>query len=82
MGYIPNLYLLSKSENKYKLDSKEKLRLYHEILDCIMASLVTLMEGDGFPFSFMYKGKKYNVILKFTILVILGDTEGHDRLCA
>ena len=47
-----------------------------------MASLVSLMEGDGFPFSFTYQGKKYDVILKFTILVILGDTEGHDRLCA
>ena len=34
------------------------------------------------PFSFMYWGKKYDVILKFSILVILGDTEGHDRLCA
>ena len=82
LGYIPNLYLLSKSENEFRLDSIEKLQLCHEILDSILASLVKLQKEGGIPFTFHYQGRKYCVSLKGFVLVVLGDTEGHDHLCA
>ena len=81
LGYMPNLGLLSKSENKYKLDSLQKVQLYHEILTDIFESLMALMDGGGIPFTFQYRGKEYTVLLVFYVLVVIGDTEGHDRHC-
>jgi hypothetical protein len=34
-----------------------------------------------FPISFFYRGKVYNALLLFPLLVILGNTKSHDRLC-
>ncbi len=81
LGYIPNLYLLSKNENKFRMNSVTKLRMYHEILDAILESVVRLQSKGGLPFSFDYKGKHYDVNLKVFLMVIIGDTEGHDKLC-
>ncbi len=81
LGYIPNLYLLSKNENKFRMNSLTKLRMYHEILDAMLASVVRLQSKGGIPFSFSYRGKQYNVNLKVFLMFIIGDTEGHDKLC-
>ncbi len=81
LGYIPNLYLLSKNENKFRMNSLEKLRMYHEILDAMLASVVRLQSKGGVPFSFTYRGKLYDVNLKVFLMFIIGDTEGHDKLC-
>jgi hypothetical protein len=80
-GYIPNLYLLSKNENKFRMNSLKKLRMYHEILDAMLASVVKLQSKGGVPFSFTYRGKHYDVNLKVFLVFIIGDTEGHDKLC-
>ena len=82
LGYMPNLYLLSRQENQHRLDSKEKLRLYHEILEEILESLMLLQERGGLPFEFDYQGQHYKVNLKIFLLVVIGDTEGHDKFCA
>jgi hypothetical protein len=81
IGYIPNLYLLSKNENKFRMNSLEKLRVYHDILDAMLASVVQLQSKGGVPFSFTYRGKRYDVNLKVFLVFIIGDTEGHDKLC-
>jgi hypothetical protein len=81
LGYIPNLYLLSKNENKFRMNSVTKLRMYHEILDAMLESVVKLQSKGGVPFSFTYRGKQYNVNLKVFLMVVIGDTEGHDKLC-
>ena len=52
LGYIPNLYLLSKNENKFRINSVTKLRMYHEILDAIIESAVRLQSKGGVPFYF------------------------------
>ncbi len=77
LGYIPNLYLLSKNENKFRINSVTKLRMYHEILDAIIESVVRLQSKGGVPFYFDYKGKHYDVNLKVFLMVIIGYTEGH-----
>jgi hypothetical protein len=81
LGYIPNLYLLSKNENKFRMNSLKKLRMYHEILDAMLASVVKLQRKGGVPFSFTYLGKQYDANLKVFLMFIIGDTEGHDKLC-
>jgi hypothetical protein len=51
IGYIPNLYLLSKNENKFRMNSLEKLRMYyHEIMDAMLASVVKLQAKVVFRF--------------------------------
>ena len=63
------------------MNSLTKLRMYHEILDAMLASVVRLQSKGGIPFSFSYRGKPYNVNLKVFLMFIIGDTEGHDKLC-
>jgi hypothetical protein len=81
LGYIPNLYLLSKNENKFRMNSLKKLQMYHEILDAMLASVVQLQSKGDVPFFFTYRGKRYDVNLKVFLIFIIGDTEGHDKLC-
>jgi hypothetical protein len=63
------------------MNSVTKLRMYHEILDAILEPVVQLQNKGGIPFSFTYKEKEYNVNLKVFLMVITGDTKGHDKLC-
>jgi hypothetical protein len=79
--YIPNLYLLSKNENKFRMSRLAKLRMCHEILNAMLASVVKLQSKGGVPFSFTYRGKRYDVNLKVFLMFIIGETEGHDKLC-
>jgi hypothetical protein len=46
LGYIPNLYLLSKNENKFRMNSLEKLQMYKGILDAMLASVVKLHAAE------------------------------------
>jgi hypothetical protein len=55
LGYIPNLYLLSKNENKFRMSSVIKLQMYHEILDAMLESVVKLQSKGRVPFSFTYQ---------------------------
>jgi hypothetical protein len=79
LGYIPNLYLLSKNKNMLRMNSGTKLQMYHDILDAMLESVVELQSKGGV--SFAYHGKQYNVNLKVFLMVVIGDTEGHDKSC-
>jgi hypothetical protein len=63
------------------MNSLEKLRMYHQILDAMLASIVKLQSKGGISFSFTYRGKHYDVNLKVFLMFIIGNTEGHDKLC-
>ncbi len=80
LGYIPNLHLMSAAEVKHSMSPVERLQLYHDIIADIFKSLVELQESDGIPYKFEYRGVNYEVNLKVPLLVVLGDTEGHDKL--
>ncbi|WP_288992458.1 hypothetical protein [uncultured Marinobacter sp.] len=82
LGYIPNIGLMSKAESTHAIKSSAKVQLYHDILTQIFGSLVELQGNEGgLPYQFHYRGKVYNALLLFPLLAVLGDTEGHDRLC-
>jgi hypothetical protein len=73
---------MSKSESTHAIKSSAKVQLYHDILTQIFGSLVELQGNEGgLPYQFHYRGKVYNALLLFPLLAVLGDTEGHDRLC-
>jgi hypothetical protein len=69
-----------KAKTKHALTGPQKKRLYHDILAGILRQmkLLTLTGIDGFKFQ--YNGKHHQGDLKFFFLVVLGDTEAHDKL--
>ena len=81
LGYIPNLSLQSKAENKHSMLSSQKVQLYHDILGKILQSLCHVQQEAPMPFHLSYQDAHLDVLLKFPVLAILGDTESHDRLC-
>jgi hypothetical protein len=81
LGYIPNLYLLSKNDNKFWMNSVTKLQMYHKIIDAMLELVAKLQSKGSIPFSFTYHRKGYNVNLKVFLMVVIGDTEEHDKLC-
>ncbi len=82
LGYIPNLGLQSKAESAFGMKKEEKIKLYHDVLRKILVPLGHFQKDGGLPFCLHYRGRDYKVLLKLPILFIVGDTEGHDRLCA
>jgi hypothetical protein len=82
LGYIPNIGLKSKAESAHDMKGHVKVQLYHDIVAKIYESLVKIQQAGGLPWSFVYKGNPYHVTLEFPVLVVMGDTEEHDKLCA
>lgn len=76
LGYILNQSLL-----KYKCPL-DKLTDYHAMMKVVLESLVNVMESEGIAWSLEYKGKRHNVIFKPYIQFIMGDTLGHNTICA
>jgi hypothetical protein len=71
-----------KAGSTHAMKSSAKVQLYHDILSKIFGSLVDLQGKEGgLPYQFFYHGKVYNALLLFPLLVILVNTESHDRLC-
>jgi hypothetical protein len=52
------------------------------ILKVIIEDIEGLNENGGVRWKFTNMGKDYDVVFKFTVLFISGDTEGHDKLAA
>ena len=81
-GFIPNIGLHSKAESKHLFKAEEKAHLTHLILQKILTDYKKLEETDIQNYQFFFKGNQYIANLKFFVLVVLGDTEAHDKLCA
>ena len=58
-----------------------KLSDYHVVLRHILDGLIKLQKKGGFYWSLSYRGRKHDVIFKVPVLCIIGDTDGHDKLC-
>lgn len=81
LGYIPNLNLQSKAETGHLMKGAEKMQMYHDILADILRGMKELNDTGIQGYKFRYNGKDHVADLKFFFLVILGDTEAHDKLC-
>jgi hypothetical protein len=80
-SYIPYLGLHLKAELAHCMKKEENIKLYHDVLCKILAPLGQLQDDGGFSYCLHYHGLDYKVMLKLPILFVVGDTEGHVRLC-
>ena len=62
-------------------DSSDKAQDYHFILSFILSSLKDAQEHVGISWKLKYQEKVLDVVMKIPILFVIGDTEGHDKLC-
>ena len=80
-GYIPNIGLHSTAESKHMFKAQDKSHLQHLIITEILKEYKQLEHNGISNYQFNYKNNQYTVNLKFFVLLILGDTEAHDKLC-
>jgi hypothetical protein len=75
LGYITN-------QSHHGTKGKAKAVDLQAILKVIIEDIEGLNENGGVRWKFPYMGKDYDVVFKFTVLFISGNTEGHDKLAA
>jgi hypothetical protein len=74
LGYIPDMLV------NEKLATSEKLQDYHIMIGVILESF-KLSQQKEIIWEFNIEGKCRTMILKIPVLFVIGDTEGHDKLC-
>jgi len=67
-------------DSKEQLSPVQKAADYHCVLGHLLASYKEAQQMD-LKWNLMYKGVEYRVVLHIPLLMVIGDTEGHDRLC-
>ena len=75
LGYISNMSNLTTNV------PLEKARDYHFILKKCLQSFVDVQQTDGIDWVLSYKNEDHFVRMKFPLLVVVDDTEGHDKCC-
>jgi hypothetical protein len=76
LGYIKNL-----SHGKENMSSLDKAKDYHFMLGCILGSVKDVQKKTGILWNLKYRGTYHRVVFKFPLMFVMGDTEGHDKLC-
>jgi hypothetical protein len=71
-----------KPHTKGEYTSEQKILDYHTSLKHILDELIQCQQSGGIRWDFKFKGRNYDVILQMPILLIIGDSEGHDKMCA
>ena len=51
------------------------------MVQILLGSLVDAQHDNGIAFRFPFQGLIYSVVFKLPVLFIVGDTEGHDKMC-
>ena len=77
LGYIPNLDLLAPHA-----DAEKKQMDYHYCLRIIFSELAAYQEIGGLEWTFAFGDKEIPCRLQIPVNSIMGDTDGHDKLCA
>ena len=85
LGYIPNVERMTSMDYNHIYGNQKmsiKKNHYHEIIHCILSELQDVQQRGGIqmmlPFQFCTK----EVLVKFPISFIVGDTIGNDKLCS
>ena len=76
LGYITNQSKIASNKMVVR-----KSKDYHFMVATILHSLVAAQKSGGILWRSPYKGTTHEVVLKVPVLCVLGDTEGHDKLC-
>lgn len=75
LGYITDLI------KKEACESHEKMQDYHDMLNIILASFKDAQKSP-IIWTFNFKKGPKTLAIKIPVLFVIGDTEGHDKLCA
>ena len=75
LGYIPN-----KLSYKAARTSEERCSDFHVMVHEIVKPLETMLGEPGFRWTFHYKGRQYDSILKGYLAFCCGDHEGQDKM--
>ena len=84
LGYIESFknFTESKFTHNSNIPTHEKWDAYHKIIAKLLSDVVPMLGIDGgFSWVLDLLGKKYNVVFKLAIEIILGDSEGLSKLC-
>ena len=83
LGYIEGKNNYSDpSYTQNKKQTAESWREYHKIIDRLIGTMKCMLGRDnGFEWTLYLKGKRFKVVFKLAIQLILGDCEGHKKLC-
>lgn len=79
LGSVPNLDHVAP-----RASATDKLCDYHYCLKIIMSELIAFQRlslEQGLNWEMMINGRMQKVVLRMPMLFIIGDTEGHDKLC-
>jgi hypothetical protein len=76
LGYVNNFADLPSYKNPV-----DKLCDYHFVLENILQSFKDAQKRGGISWQLTYKTKTHSCVLKTPLLLVLGDTEGHDKIC-
>jgi len=76
IGYIPNQSTHSHTS------SLGKCKDLQFMLAHVLKAFIAIQNSGGVRWKLKYKGVTHNVILKFTLLFMMGDTEGHNKYAA
>jgi hypothetical protein len=80
-SWRPIAYVDYKGNMKGKVTPITALNEYHEVLGAVFADLIAMQEtGMNWTFSLPGEGSE-DVVLFFPVQFIIGDCEGHDKLC-
>jgi hypothetical protein len=74
IGYLINMSNIPKGATPL-----DKANDYHASLAVILEQLKEIQESGGIAWQLSFKGKQYDVVFKFPIMFISGDTEGLDK---
>ena len=78
VGYIPNM---GQFQNK-KLNASQKQADYHTMLDVVVSPIATIQtKHNGIYWKIPWNNELHPTILKCPVLFIMGDSQGHDKLC-
>jgi hypothetical protein len=76
IGYIP------KARYNSKCTSDQKIKDYHTSIRHLLDEFIQSQLSGGIDWNIKYKGGQYKVTLQIPVMFIIGDTEGHDKMCA
>ena len=79
MFWRPLGYLVNQSQLSYT-NGLDKARDYHIMLEVILKSLVDVQNGPGISWKLNYNGVTHDVVFKFPLMFVSGNTEGHHML--
>jgi len=76
LGYVKNQGALPQTSTPL-----ERAKDYHLMLKEILSGLVQAQQHHGIEWNLELKGKKYPVVLCIPVHFVIGDNEGHDKMC-